>query len=375
METMVIASAPERPSEGVELFLLSRSATQTAVLPLQRIFAREGAVGWFGAALSLSDVGALSSSGLAVGAPHDDEAGLDNGYVDLYQRGPSLGWTYRQTVTPTMVTPPPVHTECSEFGFGRSVQLAGDDLAVGAGRYAGGYGRVFLFHRNAAGSFQQVAELKEADDVQRFDANFGATVRLDHDTLLVTRPDTPAATGPGCKSGKVYVYVHDSAAACWKQQQILEAPGADGAYDGFGSAVAIAGDRLAVRGTQAVWLFQRSVDQWRPIWKTTVGPGAISTLALGPTYLAVGDPAAPVGHVGSAGITRLFELPQQRGREQVGAPILLTEPTPGAGRGFGTVVVLSGSHLLMGVAPDARDLPGEARAYVQDLTRAILPPF
>jgi len=154
---------------------------------------------------------------------------------------------------------PASSTGSSELGFGRSIDLTGQDLVVGAGRYAGGFGRAFVFHRDGAGGrFQLTADLQEPNDVQRFDAYFGDTVQIDGDTLIVTRPDTSASTGDGSKSGKVYVYRRvRSGEGTWALEQVLHSPEADGTWDGFGTAAALAGDLVAVRGRDETWIFQR----------------------------------------------------------------------------------------------------------------------
>ena len=117
----------------------------------RRLGPRPGAKGNFGEAV------ALSADTLAIGAHHDDPQKVENGYVDLYVRQ-GQAWQFQQAVTVTSFTPPPLTSGSAEFGFGRALDLAGEDLVVGAGRFAGGYGRVFVFHREA-GKYTQVAEL------------------------------------------------------------------------------------------------------------------------------------------------------------------------------------------------------------------------
>lgn len=299
----------------------------------QRLSPRPGAIGHFAASV------ALSGDTLAIGATYDDPAKVNHGYVDVYVRG-GTGWTFQQTVQVTSVTPPPNNTASTELGFARSMALDGDDLVVGAGRFAGGYGRAFVFHRTA-GVFSQVAELKEADADQRFDANFGDTVRISGDTILVTRPDTGASTPPP-KAGKIYVYL--KAGGAWTLQQVLQSPVANGSYDGFGNAAALWGSRLAARGPNMVWVFARSGTTWSMLWSTPVAAGTRDSMALTDDHLAAGEPAVTVGGAPNAGQVRVFVNSGAGYAQQV----VRTEPAPGASHAFGTRVALRGNQLLVG---------------------------
>lgn len=167
----MVAAVGKLGSPGaVDLFAFDRGTW----FFVQRLQPRPGVVGNFAVSV------ALSGDTLAIGANHDDPQKVNNGYLDIYVRG-SDGWAHQQTVTVATFTP--INTSSTEFGFARTVALDGDDLVVGAGRFAGGYGRVFVFHRTN-GVFAQVAELKEAAADQRFDANFGDSVRIVGDTIL-----------------------------------------------------------------------------------------------------------------------------------------------------------------------------------------------
>jgi hypothetical protein len=275
----------------------------------------------------------------------------------------SDSWTYRETITPRVIAPPPTSSGSTEFGFGRSLDLSGNDLVVGAGRFAGGFGRVFVFHRRDERSpFAQIAELQEADGARRFDANFGDTVEVDADTLIVTRPDTPASTGDGPKAGKVHVYVR-SATDTWTLQQILASPGGDGSWDGFGTAAALSGELIAVRSSHHVWAFARTNGSWRPVWRTVVGRGERGSIDLGNAYLAVGDPTTDVEDATGAGAVRVFA----RTGNSFGPPRTRTEPSPGPARGFGARVAIQGSRLLVGIAGTAPIDPDRPGAYVEML--------
>jgi hypothetical protein len=373
---VVIASSGGQTSSSVDLFMGGNAAP--AVSLGQRLSPQPNTVGWFGAGIS------FSGPEVAISATHDDPDRVQNGYVDLYtpsaaageqvraagatttDQGSSDSWVYRETVIPSVVAPPPTSSGSTEFGFGRSLSLSGNDLVVGAGRFAGGFGRVFVFRRADEGSrFAQVAELQESDGARRFDANFGDTVEIQANTLIVTRPDTPASTGDGPKAGKVYVY-RRSALETWALQQVLRSPTGDGTWDGFGTAAALSRELIAVRSSHDVWVFAQIGESWRAVWRTAVGRGDRGSIGLGDSYLAVGDPTADVQDATGAGALRVFA---NLGGGSFGPPLTRTEPTPGSGRGFGARVAIEGSRLLVGISGTAPNDLGRPGAYIESLDR------
>jgi hypothetical protein len=325
----------------------------------------------------------LAGDTLAIGAPQYEDATIhrDNdpkkivtGYVDIYLRqddkNDDAAWKYQQTIVPTSFTLPadarPDNFYWS-FGFGSSIAVDGNDLVVGAGRFDDGIGRAFVFRLNlASGHATQIAEFKEA--AERADANFGDTVRIDGDTIIVTRPDSPTSSRPGVsKAGKVYVYQRNSGGH-WKQQQILQsakASGTNAASDGFGTAAVLFGNRLVVRSNDSavpsndsVQVFVRKGGQqgagkaekagaWSsaPAWSTQALPGDRNSIGVWKNDLVVGEPGAAANGVVKAGQVRVFAA-------ATGNAFVLratrAEPSPAAGRGFGTGVALVGDHLLVG---------------------------
>lgn len=133
--------------------------------------------------------------------------------------------------------------------FGHAVSLWGDTLVVGAPQEssnstgingdqtdnsAEAAGAVYVFVRTGAGWMQQAylkASNSEAGTV------FGISVALWGDTLAVGAP------GEGGHSGAVYVFVRSG--TNWSQQAYVKASNAGGG-DGFGSALTLWGDTLAV---------------------------------------------------------------------------------------------------------------------------------
>lgn len=147
----------------------------------------------------------------------------------------------------------------------RPVAISGDTIAVGAPGEAGGLGgingpetnnnepgagAVYIFVRGSDGSWSQQAYIKP----ERIDPddNFGKSVALDGDTLVVGAPGEDSAdTGPSStgfdnfalESGAAYVFVRSGIE--WTQQALLKASNTD-AGDGFGYSVSVSQDTVAV---------------------------------------------------------------------------------------------------------------------------------
>lgn len=139
----------------------------------------------------------LEGETLIVGASGDDTAGYAAGAVYLYEHG-SEGWIEQTKLVAGDGSFNPYFT-----GFGSSVDLEGDLLAVGAGGDSSQglwAGSVYLFHRQGD---RWIDLLKlwpdEADYLGGF---FGADLRLSGNTLLVAAPSE--------YGNAVYIYAIDS---------------------------------------------------------------------------------------------------------------------------------------------------------------------
>jgi FG-GAP repeat protein len=142
-------------------------------------------------------------------------------------------------------------------GFGTSVSLSGDTLAVGApgeasattdptDNTASGAGAVYVFIRKD-GSWSQQAYVKASNPGAK--DQFGQSVSLSQDTLAVGAPreDSVTASDPNdntaLDAGAVYVFVRTGAA--WNPQGYLKASNVESG-DQFGASVSVSGDSLAV---------------------------------------------------------------------------------------------------------------------------------
>jgi hypothetical protein len=217
----------------------------------------------FGAAVALSGdgdslaVGAYgeSSSATGIGGDELNNAAFQSGAVYVFRRG-ATGWS-QEVYVKTL--------DASVFdGFGRALALSvdGTTLAVGApgessaipgidgdstNDAASGSGATYVFRRGVAG-WSQEAFVKSSNPA--FSDGFGRALALSADgsELAVGAPgEDSSATGIGGRqssnaapdAGAVYVFRRG--AAGWSQQAYVKASNT-GAYDTFGSSVALSAD-------------------------------------------------------------------------------------------------------------------------------------
>jgi choice-of-anchor B domain-containing protein len=209
------AQTPHTPGR-VFLYTASDDGSWTETGRLQ---AADGEVGdGFGSSI------AVDGSTLVVGASSSGAA-----YVFTRDGG---SWAQAARLTPSD----------SLEGFGTSLALEGDRLVV-SGASRRGTGGAVVFARQGDGSWTQTATLV-GDDV-RPGERFGVTVEMHGDHVFVG--------APGKDGGSVYAFAHRSDApqdSAWTQTQSMTAP-TSGAT-GFGSSLAMAGERLLVGAPRAM---------------------------------------------------------------------------------------------------------------------------
>ena len=160
-------------------------------------------------------------------------------------------------------------------GFGYSLAMDGDTIAIGAGRDQDGSpsGRtVYVFARDLTNWARQ-AKIPGAN------GSFGTAVDISGDTIVVGEN---RADGPGNNAGRAHVFVRSG--TTWSKQAELSASDA-GADDRFGFSVAISGDTIVVgayredqRATDAgaAYVFFRIGTNWMQQQKLTASDGAIN---------------------------------------------------------------------------------------------------
>ncbi|MEZ6015356.1 MAG: FG-GAP repeat protein [Planctomycetota bacterium] len=158
-------------------------------------------------------------------APYADANGEDSGAAYVFTEQPNGAWIQTQKLTPNDARP---HDR-----FGLEAAAQGTTAMIGAHwsdvGAAADAGAMYVFDRNAAGSWQQSARLTSLDaDPGDW---FGISVAMDGDTAVIgARADSEAAYYAGA------AYVFERAGGVWTQRQKLLAGDPD-EIDFFGNSV------------------------------------------------------------------------------------------------------------------------------------------
>lgn len=213
----------------------------------------------------------------------------------------------------------------NEEGFGSSVAVSGDTLAIG--HYSPlGTPSVHVFTRHPQGGWSRQAILRYPG-LASGDHRFGWSIALDGDTLAVGANWEPLDDDREYGSGGVYVF--ERSQETWELQAHLRASNAE-RHDEFGFAVALSGDRLAVGapgessnatgvggdqegnsqvGSGAVYVFERAGTTWNQ--RAYIKASDTSTeatfgrvVSLSGDLLAV---SAPAERVQRSGAVYIFE--------------------------------------------------------------------
>jgi hypothetical protein len=173
---------------------------------------------------------AISGNKVVVGAPFNDNVGVDEGLIHIFQIN-SDG------------TVPPGSFDGGFFGpnsqFGTSVSIDGNTLVVGAPGVGAGYANVYPVSPISIG-LGQPTTLQPNDGVTG--DLFGSSVALSGNTVVI---GAPLNGQKGTNAGAAYVFVRDPSGN-WSQQQKLT--GSDStANDFFGAShIAIQGNTIVV---------------------------------------------------------------------------------------------------------------------------------
>jgi hypothetical protein len=358
---------------------------------------REGAL--FGDALQLHEGQLIVGSPFeSSGSPDDpnDASSPDAGAVYVYnQKG---GWMQPQYLKAER----PV-----EGGkFGASLAASGDLLAVGSPQGCGcepvapmalpgatcelAGGEVLIFRRDADGVWNPVTCVSTPGGSNDFE-EFGASVALDGDTLVVGSSNASGGTGvsstvtnlPGNNPGAAYVFRTLDGGRNWGLEAFMKAlvPYADRA---FGQALAVEGNRLVVGdpgdpssstmidGSQlnaaapsrgAVFVFERSGETWtqaaflKASNQRAQGVGA--SVALAGDRVAVGapdesnagagiNPDGDVGPLAASGAVYVFAKYATAWAQES----YIKAKLPADNAYFGTSVALIPGQLLVGAVGD-----------------------
>jgi len=320
---------------------------------------------------------AIDGDWAAVGSTGDDDAGNNAGSVTLHRRQGDGTWVEVLTLVPDPGYP-------GGF-FGAAVALEGDLLVIGSPNSdlaANNAGAVHVHGRDVGGpdAWGEITIVTPSDaaDFQFF----GSAVDLDGETLVVGSPNRGDEG-----EGAVYVHGRDEGGPdAWGELAILTATGA-GFGDELGRSVAIDGDTLVggapgrdfLRG--AAFVFQRPAgdpDGWMQLVELPAEPlasmdGYGTSVAIGGDRLAVGVPGEDDGGF-DAGAAFVHGR-EVDGADQWGLVTVVTGSDGATQDFFGTAVALEGDVLVVGaVGTDegCMDMPpncnsGSAELFLRDV--------
>ena len=256
---------------------------------------------------------ALSDTTVAVGV---SDAG-DRGRVEVFRELRDGTWAASQSLAAPASAP--------EFAnHGASVHLtAGDSLIVGmpGSGFAAFRGAVIVYAFDKDSIYSPVATIAEPTGRS---ARFGESIARDGDTLVVGAP-LSSAPGSDFGAGAAFVYRRDGDGA-WALDAELRAP-LEFAFQEFGAAVAIDGDRILVGAPKGRFAASEAIGTAHVFTRDRRGAWSLAATLLPPDLL---DPRAPLP-------ARFGSSVALRGdRALVGAPM----------RTFGTPIPVGNAYLF-----------------------------
>ncbi|MEZ4363929.1 MAG: hypothetical protein R3B48_27385 [Kofleriaceae bacterium] len=172
-------------------------------------------------------------------------------------------------------------------------------------------------------------------------------------TAIAADGDVVAIGEPGANGGAGRVLIYRREGAQWSQEAILTPAVDAGADSGFGSALALVGDALAVGSpkddyvaadTGAVYVFTRQAGAWgvrRRIHSALINSRYGTSVAISPGgVLAVGSPNEISGRGKVYLYDALGDIPDS-------ARVQLVATAPGDGDAFGSAVAFAGGNLIV----------------------------
>ena len=331
--------------------LIASDAPSLSRIGTQRVFF-PNANTQFGSSVAISGDRAL------IGAPDVDDPETNSGAAYLYERDGAGTWVEVAKLSPSAPR--------NFIEFGHSVALSGNRAVVSAlrdsisdaGTSVGPVtfvGAVYVFERNAAGTWVDVARLTPSDGSSAF--LFGSSVSLSGDRVLVGANEDGHA---GPSSGSAYVYERN-ASGIWSEAAKLTASDA-AARDFFGNSVSLSGN-LALIGAYrenggdlsdsgSAYMFERdALGIWAEVAKITA-PDARANDFFGDS-VSLSDERALIGASfdwdsstrSNAGSAYVFE---RSGPQTWVETAKLTASDAMRADFFGTSVSLSGDRALIG---------------------------
>ncbi len=324
--------------------LLAAIATIAAVSPLTAQSSRPGDASVLRAGFGASV--AVGSAEVFVGEPNNR---FRSGVVYTYRRGAGGKWAEQsQIVAPDSAT---------GDRFGRAIAVAGTDLLIGStpelGRAAG---VVHAYARSATGPWRHIQVVQPANGAA--DDAFGAAIAIDGEMAVVG--------APGDHDGVGAAYVMQRTAGAWREVARL-VPTDTATTRGFGTAVAMRGDRLLIgapgsaAGAGIVQPYRRVAGAWVADAGVRRAGTADTVAGFGGAVAMAGDRGfvgAP-GAGGGNGVMAMLDFDTTSISWRMHGEMAAFDGTRGGG--FGSDLALSGDDLWVG-APNGRGA-GSAFAY------------
>ncbi len=239
------------------------------------------------------------------------------------------------------VIPPPA--DMTGGSFGESMVLSGGRLAVGTAR------SVYVFASTSRGWVRE-ARIDAPVDAAHPGGDFGHTLALDHDVMVVGAPNFVAAHAGGV------AYVYRRAGSGWNLEATF---GNAASLPTYGEAVAVAGNFAFVSGSLLgyVDVYQHPQHRWRryetvyAVSRTGLGFGA--ALAASRSTVVIGGDERNV-----------YVLSLDRGEWNVQAHLISPQP----GTEFGVVVAIDGDTVVVGdpLAGSGDEHAGAAYVYTRN---------
>lgn len=322
---------------------------------------------YFGKSVSLSD------DMLIIGADGDDDAGTDAGSVHVFYR--NLRGSDRWGLVGKFIA----SDGAANDRLGGSVSVSGDIAVVGAplDDDAGiNSGSAYVLQRNRGGpdNWALVAKLTGADT--SVDDNFGESVSVSGDVVVVGAPYADRIRWTG--SAYVF-HRNQGGADKWGQVAKLTIPDAEendmfGSPVSVSGDVAVIGAAGDDNSAGSAYVFHRNqggADKWGQVAKIT-DPDAHALDFFG-DCLSVSEDNAAIGAPGFGtvpGLVHVFHR-NQGGADKWGQVATLSSSDAVRGDWFGTSVSVSGAIVVVGAPGDDDEADNSGSAYVFDLAGGV----
>ena len=296
---------------------------------------------WFGASVCIDGDYAI------VGAPGDDDNGMDSGAVYIFKRK-GVNWVKQAKLIAS--------DGQAEDYFGGSVSIDGDYLVVGADGCDNDTGTAYIFKRVGSNWIEQAkltASDGEAEDY------FGWSVSLSGNYAII------GASGNDSSPGGAYIFKLDG--TNWVEQAKLAASDGE-AEDFFGSSVSLNGD-YAIAGahgdnnnTGSAYIFKREGENWIEQAKLTASDGEVLDwfgrgVSINGDYVVVGSSYDDYGSV------YIFKREGAIWVEE----IKLTASDGELSDYFGNSVSMDGANVIVGAYGDD-DYTGSVYIFTNEFT-------